>query len=592
MVFGPATRLGGAQFVYRGPAPVLIVLMLKILAAWTVCALLFIGLGAVILRRFGGSPRILYSFWIGFGAATAFLDTWNLFLPIHASAPLCLAVIALVGIVESRAPLRRELAGYPKMLGWPSLIWFGLIAFLALRVAGPPDHYDTGLYGAAAIRWITTYPTVPGLANLHARLGFNISLFPLAAAVQEGMSKSLGFRLLTGFALAALWSSIFSSCLRVIREKTADLPDWYFAILAIPAVYWAARARIVGIETDEPAAAACLLGAGLVLAEIVSSPPGQEFDAERRARTVAWATLLALAVSLKESTAVFAALTWAIGFLLTPWPKKRFEKIALSAIPAGLILIPWLIRGILLSGYPFFPNPAFGIRATWTVPRVVASFYVAWTRAYARIPDVPIASTLGAAWLHPWLHVAAHDRGGLQTPALISAVGACVVCALWRNLGRTRVRAAWILAASLPGIVFWFLEIPDPRFGEAAIWATAAVLGAMGIVSARMKFRRLRPSLVMAGLFALTLWCVFSFDWQVSYRPSLSVRSLNPLPVPKLISRRTQSGLVVFLPARGYQCWDAELPCTPYFNRTLRLRVPGNMRWGFASQGMPNLPAH
>ena len=592
MFFGPATRLHGAQFICSEPGLVLIVLMLEILAAWAACALLFVGLGLVILRRFAASPRVLYSFWVGFGMATAFLDTWNLFLPIHASAPLCLGAIALVGIIEGRAFLWRELADSAKSLRWAAVIWLALIAFLALRVAGPPDHYDTGLYGAAAVRWITTYPTVPGLANLHARLGFNISLFPLAAAVEVGLSKSLGFRLLTGFALAALWSSVFPSFLRVIRATTADLPDWYFAILAIPAVFWAVRARIVGLDTDEPAAAACLLGAGLVLAGIVSSAAEQKFDGERRAQTVAWATLLALAVSLKESTAVFAALTWAIGLLFTPWPKRKFEKIMASAIPAVLILVPWLIRGILLSGYPFFPNAAFGVHVAWAVPRAVAKFYVQWTRAYARIPNVPIRATLGTAWLHPWVHVELHDRGGLQIPALISAIGACVVCAFWRNLGRTRARAAWILAASLPGILFWFLEIPDPRFGEATIWATAAVIGALGIVAAMAKFKRLRPPMIAAGLVALTLWCVFSFGWQVSYRPSLSVKDLVALPVPKLISRRTQSGLLVFLPAAGEQCWDAELPCTPYFNRTLRLRVPGDMRWGFSSQGMPDLPPH
>jgi hypothetical protein len=570
---------------------VLIVLILKILAAWAICAMVVIGLGTLIIRRYDGSSRIFYAFWIGFGAATAFLDTWNLFLPIHESAPICLSAIACVGILENGAELWRELAAFLKMLGWSALIWIGLIGFLALRVAGPCDHYDTGLYGAAAIRWITTYPTVPGLANLHARFGFNISLFPLAAAVQEGLSRLFSFRLLTGFTLAALWSSIFPSCLRVIRERTADLADWYFAVLAIPVVFWAARARIIGTDTDEPAAAACLLGAGLVLAEIVSAT-GREFDGERRTQTAAWATLLALAVSLKESTAVFAALTWVIGFLLTPWPKRKTQRILASVAPAVLVLVPWLVRGILLSGYPFFPNPTFGIHVTWTVPRVVASFFILWNRAYARIPFAPVASTLGTAWLRPWLHKALHDRGGVQIPALMSAAGACVVCLSGRRkLGHTGTRAAWILAASIPGIIFWFVEIPDPRFGEGPIWATAAVLGAMGIVAVT-KSGRVHRATVLASLFALTLWCVFSFGWQRSYLPSLSVRRLEPLPVPKLVARRTLSGLIVYVPAQGDQCWGVELPCTPYFNQTLRLRVPGNMRWGFSSKGMPELPRH
>ena len=42
-------------------------------------------------------------------------------------------------------------------------------------------HTDTGLYHAQSIRWAEEYGTVPGLANLHLRLGYNSSAFPLTA---------------------------------------------------------------------------------------------------------------------------------------------------------------------------------------------------------------------------------------------------------------------------------------------------------------------------------------------------------------------------------------------------------------------------
>ncbi len=48
-----------------------------------------------------------------------------------------------------------------------------------------------------------------------------------------------------------------------------------------------------------------------------------------------------------------------------------------------------------------------------------------------------------------------------------------------------------------------------------------------------------------------------------------------------LDTKVTRSGLVVYIPKKEGQCWDSPLPCTPYFNDTLRLRKPGDMAKGF-----------
>ena len=53
---------------------------------------------------------------------------------------------------------------------------------------------------------------------------------------------------------------------------------------------------------------------------------------------------------------------------------------------------------------------------------------------------------------------------------------------------------------------------------------------------------------------------------------------VNEVPLEK---RMTSSGLLVYTPKFGDQCWDAPLPCTPYFKESLRLRRPGDMASGF-----------
>lgn len=46
----------------------------------------------------------------------------------------------------------------------------------------------------------------------------------------------------------------------------------------------------------------------------------------------------------------------------------------------------------------------------------------------------------------------------------------------------------------------------------------------------------------------------------------------NGMTEPHLIRRIKGSGLIIYTPGAGDQCWDAPFPCTRYFRSELRLR--------------------
>jgi hypothetical protein len=45
----------------------------------------------------------------------------------------------------------------------------------------------------------------------------------------------------------------------------------------------------------------------------------------------------------------------------------------------------------------------------------------------------------------------------------------------------------------------------------------------------------------------------------------------QPIPVVRLIKQTTNSGLIIYSPENGDQCYDSRLPCTPFFKENLRL---------------------
>lgn len=566
----------------------LILSALEIFFTWAVIALALIGIGSIVLARFGKDYSLFDALWMGLAVSVALLEIWSLLLPITSSTTVLLFCLGLLGLLANRSILFHRIKTTLQSSRWLFLPAIAIVMFIAFRSAGPCDYYDTGLYGASAVRWIQTYPAVPGLANLHGRFGLNSSVFIFIAALQQGPWRDLAHHLFTGFMMAALCLTILPACARVAAKSSASPADWFHSILAIPAVFWATRSKIVGTLTDEPAAIACLVAAGILFENF--SPSNEESQpSPGPSRLLLAATLFSLAVSFKLSTVVFALLAWCLAFrriwLLSRSAQKRTTYLAAALAFSTLILGPWCARNIILSGYPFFPSAILGLSVDWKTPLSVAMFYTTAVQSWGRIPDAPLADTRGLAWLGVWLDHAIRNRVSFQVPLGISLAGLAAAFA-FRIRGKPRLAPPWLwlLLPSLAATVFWFWASPDMRFGQFAIWTTAGTLGAWGIVPVTFE----RPAAHARAAFALLLlslvWCLVGFGWKEPYRSLLAVKELPPLPKTGLVVRHTLSGLAVYVPAEGNQCWDAPLPCTPYFDETLRLRKAPSLRSGFASE--------
>src|SRR5882762_7740965 len=376
----------------------LLISSLEIFLTWAVIALALIGLGSIVLTLFSEAYSLIDAFWMGLAISVAVLEIWNLVLPITASATMFLFGAGLLGLALNRSALRNSLRSTLQASRWLLLLGIAFALLLALRSCGPCEYFDTGLYGAPAVRWIQTYPAVPGLANLHGRLGFNSSVFLCIAALGQGPWKDLGFHLFTGFLLSAFWATLLPACARCVRGIAASPADWFHCILAVPAFFWTTRSRIVGTQTDEPAAIVCLIAAGILFAAL-SQHNRQDQPSPPPSRLLLAATLCSLAVTFKESTAVFAFIAWCLVFRRI-WqtatsPRTRRLHLAAALISPALLLLPWFARSIILSGYPLFPATIFAFPVPWRTPLSAARWYALGVQSWGRIPDAPFRDTQG-----------------------------------------------------------------------------------------------------------------------------------------------------------------------------------------------------
>lgn len=561
---------------------------LAILFTWTILALVLIGLGSLVLRRFDTDFLLLDAFWLGLAVSVVLLELWNFFRPVDPAIAILLCVAAAAGLFENRTPVSRWITEALSSSRWLTLLYVAMVLFLAFRASGPCDYFDTGLYGWQAVHWIQAYPVVPGLANVHGRFGLDSSVFLCVAALSQGVWRGLGFHLFTGFLIAAMGFTLLPACLRLAQGSSASAADWFYGILAIPIGSWAFREPIVGTETDQPATIVCLVAVGMLFEEFCRQAPGGD-QKPGHARLVVASSLFTLAVTFKESTVVFAVLAWCLSFWLI-WSGlrslgNRGRSIVVPLALSTLIVVPWLARGIVLSGYAFFPSAAFGFPVDWKTPVAVAHWYVAAIKFWGHTQGGALPDTQGLAWLRLWLNRSLRDRTSFQVPLLIGLCGFSVALALrvWKEI-RSTYTWLWLLLPSVTGFVFWFILSPDLRFGQPAIWTTAGTLGTWGTVLVVSGPRRAQITrAALAGVLVLLIWCLIGFGWKEPYRRLLVAPPLGPLPEVSVTAHQTLSGLTVFVPAHGDQCWDAPLPCTPYFDETLRLRNPKSMRFGFTS---------
>ena len=413
-------------------------------------------------------------------------------------------------------------------------------------------------------------------------------MFLCVAALNQGPWRDLGFHLFVGLLLSAIVISIAESFFRVFLSQEQSPLNYFVLLFAVPGIVWVLSGEIVGTNTDLPTtvvsiAAMIALFDGL---QERMKPDGSERRIE--SRLLVAMMLFTLAITFKISSLALAGLGWGIALvqlfsLERPLIRKR-QLIVAATLLTSVLAIPWLIRGVVLSGYPLFPSSAFAVPVDWRVPRTTADMLAHVNRSWARIPHAGFEETSGIRWIGRWVAGAIKNRVDLISPVLISLAG--FIFLLRRRVFKDLF---WLklLLPSLGGLVFWFSLAPAFRFGESAIWTTAACMGAVALQQVLPAISLRGRQVALFGLLALGGWCSYPRTlWKVYFRPLLDVHGFLPVPQARTMPYGLSSGLIVRVPIETNQCWDATIPCSPYFAESLQLRYGQNLRWGFRVEGL------
>ena len=555
-------------------------------------------------ERLGFRLRSVTAIWMaGLAALTVYAQLYSLFGGVGMGANLLLILFCLAVSWF----LRKRFAAFgrlcQKKLSRGRLLLLGfLVLLLAYATSRGFLHVDTGLYHAQAIRWIEEYGVVPGLGNLHSRFAYNSAAFALCALFSMKWLFGEPMHAVQGFFALVVAIQCASGLLTLGRGRRVRISDF----LRLGAVYYL---TVLFGEIVSPASDyfAMLLVFYVLIAWLDHLEAGEKNVTPYALLSL----LLVFTATVKLSAAVMLLLALKPAVLLLR--EKRWKQIALYVGLGILISLPWLIRGVLISGWLLYPFTFIDLFSVdWKMEKGYADSDAKEIQVFARgLYDVNLYDTPFRKWVGGWF-LALRGMEKLWILActvcaaadLLSMVLTAVHLIRGRQSGGKQEKESipaggipawdWLLYAAvlLAGYLFWQFSAPLVRYGYAYVIALPMGTAGFWFCFLMADRRKRSPACFRTGgrgLFLLVLSLLLLYK---AADLAAAVRSSAALP----FYVRQQGygeydaftyevdGVTIYVPSDGGKIGYDAFPSSPRV-QNIRLRRPGDLTSGFRAAG-------
>lgn len=546
--------------------------------------------------------------WTGWALTLLVFQFVHFFLSINV---YIVGPILFLGVTFSLAFLRRSRISsfgpfpftdsLPNCIGVTITIGMLLTAiWLASRAMLPPSNYDSGLYHLNAIRWTNEYPLIPGLGNLHGRLAFNSSFFTYVAALNLDPLFGNGRSIANSFLLFLTVVTLVELLLPALKRPSLLLQSppmqWGIPFFCLPVIaFWALYSN--GVSSPSPDLTSSLLQVTIFVIFVRLVAIFVKDRTVSLSESLILSLLAATAITVKLSNVAFCGTIMVFVILgILSAAQRPLNHAVRFLIPPVVVLIVFCLRGVVLSGAPLYPSTIGYIDTEWSVPLQQVTNEKNWVYSWARQPGVHWEQVLGSwSWFGPWLQRLANGIGLLTVIFPLALFLACGILAILLHrltrfrLSRQDMLKGIILVPLLAAMMFWFFSAPDPRFANATFMLLSVSAIMMLVTGVQPYTSKVGMAKVFCLLFVVGNLNFLGFVYlRYETFKDISLDGWHAVKQVPLDVKFTKSGLRVYVPISGDQCWDAPLPCTPYFNEALRLRDPDHVASGFTVHPLDN----
>lgn len=537
--------------------------MIFTLVIWSYIWFVLTGLGiifdnisnlAIRNGEFSNTPNLLRYIFNGFcicmGICSILYFFSNIGLTVHLSIFL-LTISSLFIFKKSWKAVIDHIRSIASNLSiWQWLLLLLTLFSILLASIPHPTNVDSGNYHVQSIQWINQHQIIPGIGNLIPHLAFNQSSFFVEAFFSFSFLGISPFRGINGFLALILISNIVTS----INLKKATVQTISGAAIVIFFMfhyrYW--------LSSPTPDIIVALMTYYIFWISI------QRFSNQITPKTdtvLISIYLVAFSALTVKLSALVLPLVALIIIVRTPLFFKT-NKLSFYIIVPIIVMIPWLIRSVILSGYLVFPVAAVDLfDVDWKVPEMITTSAKNVIHGFATNPSMPPEKVMALPFMDRvimWGGQTSWLRISLLIIIFIAQIVYAFLLVSKRKLSRQQKDLMLLGSTAFFGIVFWFVNAPDFRFGSALIYMALIILFIISPLKKKMNHRFFAATLVILSV-------VFLFR-KIHIKDAIK----HPLTwasykVPDVKEVKGQ-GFSCAIPKEGFQCWNHQLPCIPFGN--------------------------
>ncbi|MBE7172542.1 MAG: hypothetical protein INR73_18320 [Williamsia sp.] len=410
-------------------------------------------------------------------------------------------------------------------------------------------HPDTVGYHAQTIQWIAAYKAIPGLVHLHVRYGYQGYWFLASALFSFPFLHTAAPTFIN--TCVAGWYVVFMIG-RIEEYRKIDVHGSILWILLFAYTWWdfgMLRLTAVSTSPDFVAGLYCWVVFYFLLNKKQEADWISIFFFSIMAVLIKLSSVPLLLLAAYALYHLFKKHNLKAGFLLT-----GFAVLAIGA---------FLARNIITSGHFIFPSPLLDVlQVDWKLDHQSTRFAQQYISDYARIGEkARYGVPLGLTWKE-WMPVWWMNKSGAEKFLILSLLACILLCGVFfkKIIQSSSLPTRLFFLLSAAGLLFWFVQAPDPRFGYGFIFPLqGVVLYRLGTACPFAVQVGKRFTSLILGTFTVIVvaYTVYRFTHFFHSR-----NLLEPEGIPPVATRQFKQGGIVFrMPCHVCGCGSTPLPC-------------------------------
>lgn len=454
------------------------------------------GILYALKKAFGWTPRRLHTcIMAGLVALTAYAQWFSLIYRVNLEANLILIAADAVIFFLVRKSLWQFLKNAWNDMGRGKKIGIVLLILVCAYFTSRGSYIsDTNLYHAQCIRWLEEYGILKGLANIQSRAAYNSSAFCLSALYSMKYVFGQSMHALQGF-MALLLGGLCLDIGTLWKRKKPVLSDF----VRLGAIYYLTLLhREIMSPSSDFAVMITLFYIIIVWLDLLE---------RKEASTVPYALLCVAgvyAVTLKLTSGLILILLIKPVVMLV---REKKGKEILTYLSLGVLVIaPYLIRNVVISGWLIYPMTALDLYdVDWKVPAELVNADSFQIRSWGKgIHEYGLYEAGPSKWWPNWFRTTLSSTEKILILADMAALPVFVF--MLTRQAKEKSAEKWdkllVMAMAAASFLFWQFSAPLARYGYVYILSLVLlVFGELYIELWKKKKNTLL--LVIVGVFFL-----------------------------------------------------------------------------------------